>query len=341
VRFNSLKLRARVFMTEIARDRGLTPEQLEDRIVPDLDLDARGGRVFDFGPRQFRFVLGPDLKPLLRDGAGKLKSDLPRPGARDDADKAAVAVAAWKLLKKQVREVARAQAYRLEQAMIAGRRWGVRELETFVVHHPLMINLARRVLWGVYDGHNRLVSAFRVTEDGTFADVEDRPWTLDPAAAVGVAHPLHLSEGQRAAWGQLLGDYEIIAPFPQLGRRVHTLQAGEETARELTRFGGREVPAVIFMGILKSHGWTGHGVWDRGGSQPAYSKRFPGQHATAWLATSRGAGDTFQVDRAYFSAGADAETDADPRNALPLGRVDPVAVSEVLGTLAVVTSKGV
>ena len=33
-----------------------------------------------------------------------------------------------------------------------------------------------------------------------------------------------------------MGDYEIIPPFPQLGRPVHALEAGERTATAIKRF---------------------------------------------------------------------------------------------------------
>ena len=80
--FKGLKAKATEFMEVIARDRGLSRAELEDRIIPDCELDDRGGRVFDFGPRQFRFALGNAMKPMVRDEAGKLKDDLPKPGAQ-------------------------------------------------------------------------------------------------------------------------------------------------------------------------------------------------------------------------------------------------------------------
>src|SRR5207248_4584576 len=95
LKFQGLKNKAREFMEDIARDKGLSREELEDRVVPDLDLDERGTRVLDFGPRQFRVVLGPDLEPLVRDESGKAKADLPKPGAKDDPHKAAAAVEEW------------------------------------------------------------------------------------------------------------------------------------------------------------------------------------------------------------------------------------------------------
>jgi hypothetical protein len=322
-------------MDDIAAARGLSRLQLEDRIVPDLDLDERGSRVFDFGPRRFSFVLGPDLKPLVRDEAGKLKGELPKPGAKDDAEKAGAAVAAWKVLKKQVKETVKAQAYRLEQAMISGRRWSVAEFESLLVRHPLMINLVRRLLWGVYDPDRKLVRAFRVTEERDYADVHDNPCSLAGAYAVGVAHPLHLTPDERSAWGQVFGDYEILAPFPQLGRRVHTLEPGEESTRELTRFGDKDIPAMIFLGILKSHGWS-DARWQEGMYFGGHYKSYDGPRITAALELGAGSGYGVRIKSAYFLKDADWGMD----KALPLSEVDPVVLSEVLGTLAVLASKG-
>jgi hypothetical protein len=335
LKFQGLKKKAQEFMEAIAKDRGMSRTQLEDRIVPDLDLDERGTRVFDFGTRQFTVVLDAELKPMVRDDTGKLKSDLPKPGAKDDADKANAAVSAWKLLKKQVRETIKAQAYRLEQAMIAGRRWSVAEFTSLLVRHPLMIHLVRRLLWGVYDADRKLVRGFRVTEERDYADMHDNPCTLEGAYAVGVTHPLHVTPDDRAAWGQVFGDYEIIAPFPQLGRRVHLLEPGEESARELTRFSGKDIPGMIFLGILKSHGWT-DGRWQEGLYFGGHYKAFDGPHITAVLEPGSGSGDGLRIERAYFLSEADWGVD----KAMSLNQVDPVVLSEVLGTLGVLASKG-
>lgn len=337
VRQRSVQDKARQAIREIAHERGLSPEQLEDRIAPELGLDAQGGRTFDFGPRQFRLVLDAELKPQVRDEAGKLKKDLPKPGARDDPEKARAAVEAWKLLKQQVRDVVRSQVQRLEQAMVSGRRWTIAEFERYLIHHPLMINFVRRVLWGGYEA-GKLVRAFRVTEDGTYADAQDRSCTLEGFTWVGIVHPLHLGEAERAAWGQVLGDYEIIAPFAQLGRRVHTLQPGEESAPTLTRFADKEVPTLLFMGILKSHGWQ-DGRWQGELQFPGYTKQYPGFGLIACLEQAPGSGDTVRLKEAYFIPDAN-NLALTPGHAIPLGQVDPVVLSEVIGTLGVVASKG-
>ncbi|HTU19290.1 MAG TPA: DUF4132 domain-containing protein, partial [Gemmataceae bacterium] len=256
LKFQGLKKKAQEFMEAIAKDRGMSRTQLEDRIVPDLDLDERGTRVFDFGPRQFTVVLDADLKPVVRDEAGKLKSDLPKPAAKDDADKAKAALADWKILKKQLREGIKVQAYRLEQAMVTGRRWNIQEFEQLLVGHPLMINLVRRLVWGGYDKKGKLARTFRVTEERDYADSRDEKATLEGVVAVGIVHPLHLSEDERSAWGQVFGDYEIFAPFPQLGRPVLALEKDETTKNEIHRFDKVQVPGGAFMGTMEKLGWT-------------------------------------------------------------------------------------
>jgi hypothetical protein len=347
LKFQGLKKKAQEFMEAIATDRGMSRTQLEDRIVPDLDLDERGTRVFDFGSRQFTVVLDGDLKPVVRDESGKLKSDLPKPGAKDDADKANAALADWKILKKQLREVIKVQAYRLEQTMITSRRWNIQEFEQLLVHHPLMINLVRRLVWGGYDKKGKLVRTFRVTEEQEYADAKDERATLDGLATAGIVHPLHLSEDERTAWGQVFGDYEIIPPFPQLGRPVFALEPDEMKASEITRFGQVKIPAPALMGTMEKLGWT-RGSGDDHGVIVEFLKQFPAADATAILENEDGimlggmdySGDQ-KIKRCFFLKGMYTPVSYPyHKNLPPLKDIDPLAISEVLADLHTLASKG-
>ncbi len=209
VKFKGLQAKAQAAMEDIARAQGLTRVQLEDRVVPDCDLDERGSRTFDLGGRRFTFALGPGLTPLLRDEKGALRPTLPKPTATDDLALAARAADDWKLLKKGVAEVAKVQAVRLEQAMVTGRRWTPTEFETLLARHPLMTHLVRLLVWGRYDDAGTLTATFRLTEDGGYADSKDAPCALDGKGSIGVVHPLHLSADERSAWGELLSDDEL------------------------------------------------------------------------------------------------------------------------------------
>jgi predicted DNA-binding WGR domain protein len=347
LKFKGLKQKAAEAMEAIAQEKGLTREQLEDRVVPDCDLDERGQRVFDFGPRQFRFVLGPDMKPMVKDADGKVKPDLPKSGAKDDAAKAAEAVAAWKLMKKQVKEVATIQAQRLEQAMVTGRRWPVADFQAMLVKHPLMINLVRLLLWGGYDPRGKLTATFRVTEDQTFADAKDAAFKLTGIDAVGVVHPLHLTEEQKSAWGEVFSDYEIVPPFPQLGRGIHRLEKDEAKAAELTRFEGVELPAPTLVFGLEKFGWVRGAGMDAGGFDE-HSKPFPGSDVTAVVHYEGGVGygyidpnSSLTFKTCYFVKGIRGPSGyAWKEKTVRLGDVDPVAVSEVLSDLSALAAKG-
>ncbi len=347
LKFKGLQNKAREFMEAIAADRGLTKDQLEDRIVPDLGLDEKGSRTLDFGPRRFQVVLGPDLTPLVRDESGAVKPDLPKPGAKDDAAKAAEAVAEWKVLKKALRDAAKVQARRLEQAMVTGKRWSVEEFETLLVRHPLMVNLVRRLLWGGYDGKGKLVRLFRLNEEGEYADEKDAPCTLKGVDQVGVVHPLHLTAQQRAAWGEVFVDYEILAPFPQLGRPVHELDKDEAKGTEIRRFANIKVGPGAMLGTMEQVGWTRGSASDHGVIQE-FSKPFPAQGVTAVLENEPGVmlglmahSEDQKVPRCFFLKGAYAPVGY-PRHTklLPLKQVDRLAVSEVLADLMTLASKG-
>ncbi|MGW4379502.1 WGR domain-containing protein [Kitasatospora sp. NPDC004531] len=83
VKFKALKTRAREKITEIAESRGLTAEQLADRLVPDLGLAADGTTVVDYGARTFTVGFDEQLRPYVLGADGKRRKDLPAPAAMD------------------------------------------------------------------------------------------------------------------------------------------------------------------------------------------------------------------------------------------------------------------
>lgn len=348
VPFKGIKQKAQEFMEEIAKQKGLTRAQLEDRIVPDCDLDERGSRTFDFGPRRFMFTLSNDMKPIVRDEEKKLLKDLPKPNSKDDTVKADQAVAEWKVLKAQLREVLKIQVGRLEQAMVTGRLWPVVDFENFLVKHPLMINLVRTVIWGVYDNQGKLSTTFRVTEEQDYADAEDKPFQIPPEAQVGIAHPLHVDAATARVWGELLGDYEIAAPFPQFGRAVYTLEPAELNTKALSRYKGTKIVAPTLVFTLEKFGWSRGFAMD-GGCFDEHSKQFPAANVTA-IVNYEGTvamgyidpNETLIVQDVIFVAGMRAPSGygEDLNKALQLSDVSPVVLSEVMADLTALSVKG-
>ncbi|AKV04754.1 Molybdate metabolism regulator [Labilithrix luteola] len=263
VKFKGLQERARDKMDEIAEKRGLTAEELADRLVPDLDLEDDGSKTLDFGPRSFRVGFDETLSPFVMDASGTRLKDLPKPNSKDDAALAGASVEAWKAMKKDARTLSALEILRLELAMSNERRWAAKDFEAFLVRHPLLVHLVRRLVWGTFDTDGKLTGTFRVAEDQTFADREDETFGLAADAIVGLPHRLVLSEADVSAWAKVLGDYDLAQPFQQLGRDVYVVGDADKKGAEFQRFVGREVETKKVIG-LQSRGWRRGSAHDNG-----------------------------------------------------------------------------
>lgn len=338
VKYTGLKERARQKMGEVATQLGLTAAQLADRLVPDFGLAADGSLTLDYGRR--RFVVGFDeqLKPFVADADGKRRKELPKPGAADDPDLAPASYQRFAGLKKDVRTIASDTIRRLEQAMVTRRRWTADEFTGLLVGHPLLWHIVRRLVWGRYDESGALVATLRVAEDRSVADVGDETLALPDDAVVGVVHPLELGD-DLAAWAEVFADYEILQPFPQLGREVFVLSDTERQATSITRFAAATIPTGRVVG-LERRGWrrgapqdAGHQGWlerDVPGNRivmvdldpgiaVGYLDMFPEQTLErVWV---KGPGDSYWGDR----------------STTPFDVLDPVTASEILRDLEEIT----
>ncbi|NHZ97287.1 DUF4132 domain-containing protein [Massilia sp. CCM 8734] len=275
LKFKALQDRAQEKIAAIAEVRGLSAEELEDRLAPDLGLDDRGTLLLDFGPRQFRVGFDEALKPFVRDERGARLADLPKPKQNDDPDLSAAAVERYKLLKKDARTLAAQQVRRLESAMCAQRRWPRRVFLDFLAGHPLLRHLVQRLVWGVYGADGALLACFRVDVDGAFSDATDDSFTLPDGddTLVGIPHAVDLPPAMAAAFGQLLADYQLLQPFAQLGRDTYRLDADEEGLHALERW-RKIVPTGSVLGLV-IQGWRRGEAWD-GGAIGEFTKMLGG-----------------------------------------------------------------
>ena len=347
MRYKSLKRTAQTAMEHIAKARGYSQEELEDRIIPDCGLDEDGKRTFDYGVRQFTFVLSSEMKPMVRDEEkGKIRANLPKPNKKDDEGLSAQAQADWKLIKKQVRDVAKIQADRLEQAMISQRRWKLSDFKELYIKHPLMFHIVRLLVWGGYDETGALVQVFRIDEDRQIVDVDDEPIDIADIATIGVLHVMELDDSERQEWGDVLADYEIIAPFEQLSRKVSTLEADECDKKSITRFAPHKVEPVVLVSILEKSGWI-RGQAQDGGMYYSHAKYYSFADVTAmvryhgvpmgyWDYDKQGIDECFFLKGNHFPEGYKHYKE---EQMLPLSEVSPVVLSETMRTLVAISSK--
>ncbi|MBE1537483.1 DUF4132 domain-containing protein [Actinomadura algeriensis] len=247
-KYPGIRRHARALLEEAAKRAGVPADRLAERIVPRYGLGADGALTVDYGRRRFRAGFDERLEPFVADESGRRLKALPEPGARDDAGLASAARRRFTAMKAEVRTASAAVTEALENALARRRAWTPEEFRALFADHPLVRHIARRLVWTA-DG-----AAFRVAEDGTFADVRDDAFVLPGAAAVRVAHPLDLGD-DLPAWRETFDDYELAQPFRQLHRRVHTLTGDERASGRTKRFDGVTVPDHRLRGML-SRGWT-------------------------------------------------------------------------------------
>ncbi len=215
----------------VARKRGVTVEQVEDSLMPTIPIAASNdadapvssrlvslrsksidARVkLDYGSRTVAVGFDERLDPFVESAHGSKLRDLPQAGKNDDPVKVARAEEVWRELQEDVAAIADVRLVSLERAMISGRSWTLEAFRHAWMDHPLMRHLSRSIVW-------RGTVAFRITQEGTFADVDDRDVT--DIANVTAAHPAEMTDDEVARWGGVFTDYRIIQPIEQLSRRV-------------------------------------------------------------------------------------------------------------------------
>ncbi|HEX6343053.1 DUF4132 domain-containing protein [Umezawaea sp.] len=336
VKFAGLRERAREKIAYVAARLGLSPERLADRLVPDLGLSQDGSLVLDYGPR--RFVVGFDerLKPFVSDEDGTPRKALPKPGVKDDEELATAAYQRFTGLKKDVRTLAADQLTRLERAMASGRTWSGAEFTEFLAGHPLLVHLVRRLVWVVLDGSGAVVGSFRVAEDRSLSTVDDDVYVLPEDAVVGVAHPVHLGESV-AAWSEVFADYEILQPFPQLGRPVHEFTEEELAATRLARFEGVVLPTTRVL-LLVRLGWERSAPMDGGVEAGLFKHLTDGLHAIVELDPGLVVGDLDALGdqtlhRVYLGRNTEGHRWHANQSDTTFAALDAVSASELLADL--------
>ncbi len=256
------------------------------------------------------------LAPYLMDAQDARVEGFPRLRKDDDTQKYADAKERFTSLSKDATTVARFQTALLASVMCTQRTFTATQFRERFVVHPLLRHLGRRVVWSANPGDASFT--FRIAEDGTFADVEDKAVALGERA-ITVVHPILMDQAKRAAWQALLSDYQLMQPFPQLSREVYIRAPEEIGEHDVKRAVGIETSrGRLFQ--LGRRGWRAR--FDDDG-MTEYSRTLP-----------CGAIGRFQVTPAVSLHGSGAKNEVFTitlaRSSYALERLPPIDYSELL-----------
>lgn len=150
---------------------------------------------------------------------------------------------------KRAAKMGRHTTARLERLMSEGAPpSGLHFTETWGMH-PVLREIAERVVWGAFRGHRRIA---------LFVPGHSESVALDETVQVRPIHPIELTVAEREQWKKAVNG----APFPQLEREVFGFDTLESGTRKLV---DREVPVTSVL-ALERLGWERGPVLESGAS---------------------------------------------------------------------------
>jgi hypothetical protein len=145
-----------------AEELGMTPYELADSVIPDFGFDGLF-KEFDANKETYRAYISNDFKLAFLDEDNKNLKALPKGTSAALKDE-------FKEIGKEIRDIVKSQSSRLEQYLVIQRRWTTDKWEGLFLTNPVMFIYAVRLIWGVFDEKNTLISVFRCQEDQSLTD---------------------------------------------------------------------------------------------------------------------------------------------------------------------------
>jgi hypothetical protein len=317
----------RVF-EQLAKERGVSADELAQSAVPDYGLTDVGALTREFG--EFRAVLTVEgvgrthVAWLNKDG--KEQKSVPASVKKDHA----AAVKQLSALEKDLQAATRALSAQLEQSYLSADDLSLQDWKERHIDHKLAATLGRRLIW-------RLTSDAKtfdvLYQPNGFIDCHGKTVALPKQARVKLWHPTFSSVDDIERWRNTLWSHSVTQPFKQAHREIYLLTDAERAAgTQSPRFAGHVIRQHQFHALATQRGWaqTRGGSWD--GGQETDATRFLRAHRLNVQFTTHpieelggsSIHDYLSTQHITFARGGYG---SDP---LPLESIDPLVFSEIM-----------
>ena len=157
-------------LAEAAERRGLSPEALEEIAVPTFGLDAGDTlrRTIADGVVEIRITGSHEVTLSWQTADGKSRKSIPAAVRQDHP----AALAELKKTVKAITSVLPAQKARLERLLVSDRFMPMADWCTRYVDHPLVGEMARRLIWRFSEGDDVALGAI---DGGRVVGAHDQP----------------------------------------------------------------------------------------------------------------------------------------------------------------------
>jgi len=273
-----------------AKAAGMAVDELEDLAVPTGGLEADGTRRESFGA---------EGSALLRLDAATGRTRLEWFGADGKPRKAvpagirrafAAEVKALKAADEEVKQALSAQSARFDRFLLDERAWPLAVWRERYLTHPVLGNLARRLIWTFAGVPGLLVG--EAAQDVSGRTMEG----LTDETPVALWHPIHAAPEVVRQWRDGLEARGIVQPFKQAHREVYLLTDAERATRTYSnRFAAHILKQHQFNSLCVLRGWKNTLRLMVDDAYPPATRSLPqhGLRAEFWV---EGIGDDYGTD---------------------------------------------
>lgn len=270
----TVQAHAAALIEDIANRRGWTTEELADRTIPTAGLDETGAAELDCGTdRTYRLMLDATDALVLLNASGDPVKDLPKPRNEEEKPLLDEAKKTLATARKEIKQIMPDQTARLREAMCLERTWAVEDWSLYLLGHPLIARLARRLVWMGLDEGGAVLATFRPLDDNSLTDTDDSPVDIGRFSGIQLAHSRLLPDEVSEAWKTHLADYEVAPLFDQFGRKLPLLDPLRKGDKEIGDRKGWMIETFKLRGAATKLGYV-RGATEDGGWFMTYERRY-------------------------------------------------------------------
>jgi hypothetical protein len=256
VRYDTAQRLIEQALNRAAEKAGVSREQLEEMSTPDCGLGPDGTLAQRLGDYCARVSIAETTSAILRwsDTSGKVLKSVPAFVKEHHAEE-------LKDLQRTVKDMEKmlsAHRRRVERLLITQRAIPIDTLRTCYLHHPLLADMARRLIWEFEGG-------LGLWHDGRVIDSGEREIDLSAQKTARLWHPVTSDVQTIFHWRCWLEDHGIRQPFKQAHREVYLITDAErETGTHSNRFAAHVLRQQPFAALAAQRGWEFRvmGQWD-------------------------------------------------------------------------------
>ena len=155
---------------------------------------------------------------------------------------------------KELEQAYYAQRYRLESSLVNVRSMSSTHWRQFLIDHPLLGFLGRRLIWVFSNEQGWEQSGFYCK--GQFCGASGKVVDLMPATKVRLWHPLSTEASELQQWREHIFAQAVRQPFRQAFREFYQVTDDErETKMYSNRFAGTLMRQHQFSSLCRARGW--------------------------------------------------------------------------------------